>query len=72
MSLLKEIIQDEFADKVRVEGVVDDFCSAKLEVENRNETPSKFHEFPKYVTPGHMSSLPVYTQVDMAAYQLYH
>lgn len=30
LSLLKEIIQDEFADKVWVESVVYDFCPAKL------------------------------------------
>lgn len=31
LTLLKEIVQDKFADKVGVEGVVDDFRPAKLE-----------------------------------------
>lgn len=30
LPLLKEVVQDEFADKVGVEGVVYDFCPAKL------------------------------------------
>lgn len=31
LPLLEEIVQDKFADKVGVEGVVDDFRPAKLE-----------------------------------------
>lgn len=31
LPLLKKIVKDEFADKVRVESVVDDFCPAKLQ-----------------------------------------
>lgn len=31
LPLLEEIVQDKFADKVGVEGVVDDFCPTELE-----------------------------------------
>lgn len=37
LPLLKEIIQDEFADKVWVEGVVYDFCPAELEERSKKD-----------------------------------
>lgn len=44
LPLLKEIVQDEFADKVRVEGVVYDFCPAELEERSRPVIISGWHQ----------------------------